>query len=523
MRVKLSLILISALILILLLSPLVLPSKAPVRDEPASAPAWTWALFSQVQAMTPSAVSELEEIGPIPQYRLWLDVSFTADGPRLSGHGRLDYINNEGVALNELYLRLYPNGGLTYGSGSLSLDRVMINGKPVKPLLELGETAVRLELEEPLLPGETLVLEMDFSGEVPRDFSGPASYGIYDYTGGMLKLANWFPILAAYDEDGWHLDPFYSWGDAVYSETALFEVRITAPAEQMVVATGTELEAVPQEGGRVTHHYVSGPVRDFFVAMSPELERLTSQVGETVINSYYLKGDEAGGRKALEMAMAALELFNLRFGPYPFAELDLLETPLPWAGGVEYPGIVLISDKLYGPPEYLARKEPFFAMILSHEVAHQWWYSLVGNDVIREPWLDEALATYSSGIYAQEVSGEAAYQELLSGWWYNYHRARAQVEAPITAPLEQFHNNSIYYGIVYCGGALFYHELRAILGDEVFFAGLQEYLQRFKYGVATTGELLALFEEVSGRELDELYNRWLFAPVNMVSAEARAE
>lgn len=453
---------------------------------------------------------------PRPRYQLWLGVSFGADGsdPEFTGYERLEYINTEGQPLNELYLRLYPNGELIYGSGSLALTAAKVNGAPVEPAIEAGGTAVRVPLEEPLPPGGSLVLELGFAGIVPRDFasSSGSSYGIYDYSGGMLKLANWFPILAAYDEAGWHLDPFYNWGDAVYSETADFEVWITAPAEQVVVASGTELERSPNGDGTITYHYAAELMRDFFVAMSPYLAKVTAQVGPTQVNSYYFVGDEAGGQKALEIAAQALDLFNRRFGLYPFPELDILETPLPWAGGVEYPGIALISERLYGPAEYMARQELQFAMIVSHEVAHQWWYSLVGNDVIREPWLDEALATYSSGIYVEEFLGPAAYQDLLSDWETNWRRARAQVATPITAPLEQFYNNSIYYGIVYCGGAVFYHVLRATLGDGPFFASLQEYFRRFEYRVATTEALLAIFEEVSGRELDELYARWLFAP-----------
>lgn len=456
-----------------------------------------------------------------PHYQLWLEVSFGGAGPQFSGHERLEYTNTEGHALNELYLRLYPNGGLTYGAGWLALTTAKVNGTPVVPVIELGGTAARLELEEPLPAGESLVLELDFVGRVPQDFasfSGSSSYGIYDYTKGMLKLANWFPILAPYDEAGWHLDPFYNWGDAVFSETADFEVWITAPAEQVVVASGTELERAVNPDGTATYHYSAELMRDFFVAMSPYLKRLTSEVGATRVNSHYFEGDELGGQKALEVGANALALFNQRFGLYPFPELDILETSLPWAGGVEYPGIVLISDKLYGSAEYMARQELQFTMIVSHEVSHQWWYSLVGNDAIREPWLDEALATYSSGIYAQELLGEAAYQELLSEWEYNYRRAREAVDTPITASLDRFYNNSIYYGLVYCGGALFYHELRAALGDELFFPGLQEYFKRFEYGVATTEALLAIFEEVSGRELDELYERWLFAPASTAPA-----
>ncbi len=465
-------------------------------------------------AMSPGALGDLEIIGPVAQYQLWVEVSFAPGGPLISGHERLGYVNNEGVTLGELYLRLYPNGQSIYGAGSLGLGNVTVNGEPITPHLELGGGVALIQLAEPLSPGEELLMELDFSGLVPQGFAGRngSSYGIYDYSGGVLKLANWFPILAAYDEEGWHLDPIYGWGDAVYSETALFEVWITAPSDQLVVASGTEVGRMANPDGTVTHHYISGPMRDFFIGMSPDFKRLTATVEETTVNSYYLEGDSPGGRAALAAAANAIALFSRLYGAYPFSEFDLIETPLPWVGGVEYPGLVLTSDRLYGSREYLEREKLQFAMIVSHEVAHQWWYSLVGNDVIGEPWLDEALATYSSGAFVAEFLGEADFRELFSDWERSYRRARAELDTPITASLDYFSGNYDYLRIVYYGGALFYRALRAELGDELFFAALQEYFQQFKYRVATTEDLLGIFEEVSGQELGELYDRWLFAP-----------
>ncbi len=91
---------------------------------------------------------------------------------------------------------------------------------------------------------------------------------------------------------------------------------------------------------------------------------------------------------------SALEIYNQQFGAYPYKELDVVEGPMRNALGVEYPGIVMIGASLYKAPE-----KPDFEITVAHEVAHQWWYNVVGNDVFDEPWLDEALATYSSDVY----------------------------------------------------------------------------------------------------------------------------
>ena len=525
-----------ALVLGLLLGLVLLvpSSSAPPPSAPAQAQvgarAGAEAPPLQGLALTPAALPDLEELGPIPQYELRLNLN--PQQLDLFGWERLSYTNTTSSPLGELYLRLYPNGGGPFGRGELALTGAAIVvsddegegggggnedelGRPLQPELLLDGSIARLPLEEPLLPGGSLTVELEWTAEIPREFAsrGGPSYGIFNYSQGVFTLADGYPLLAVHDEEeGWQLDPVYSWGDAVFSSVGFYEAWITVPQDQIVIASGSELNRVSNPDGTVTYHYVSGPMRDFFFSVSSRFRRLTTWVGETQVNSYYLEGDELGGQAALAVAARALRLFSERFGPYPYAELDVIETPLPWVGGVEYPGVVLISERLYGPPEYLAREELLFAMIVSHEVAHQWWYGLVGNDVIEEPWLDEALATYSSGLYIEEFLGEEAFAELLESWWVEFERARAQLEVPVTAPLSEFPGGRGYYGIVYCGGALFYHELRAQLGDELFFAALREYLQRFKYKIATTQELLDLLEEVAGRELDELYERWLLTP-----------
>ncbi len=464
----------------------------------------------QALAMTPAARADLSQLEEIPRYTISLQLDL--EGLSYSGTETLHYTNTGTTALEELYFRLYPNGDKTYGAGALHVSTVRVEHTTLQPVLELEGTALRVPLPEALAPGAEVVVTLEFEGQVPRDFASRSgeSYGIFNYSQGVLTLANWYPLLAVRDEEGWRLERFYSWGDAVTSAVAFYDVTITAPDEVVVIASGSEICREPIAEGKTRHRFITGPVRDFVVSASARFQRRLVQVGETVINSYFFPEHAVGGGAALTVAQNALGLFNERYGLYPYAELDVVETPLPWPGGVEYPGVVLISDKLYYTPNPLGLD---FAMIISHEVAHQWWYGVVGNDVIREPWLDEALATYSSGIYVQTFLGLGAYGQLRQSWEAAYHRARAANPAPITASVDQFTSNTDYYGIVYCGGALFYEALHAEIGDTAFFTGLQRYFQGFKYKLATTEDLLQAFQEAAGRDLSRFYAEWLYAPV----------
>jgi aminopeptidase N len=221
-----------------------------------------------------------------------------------------------------------------------------------------------------------------------------------------------------------------------------------------------------------------------------------------------LPGHDTGGEAALSITADSLHVFNERYGAYPYTELDVVDAPMRNALGVEYPGIFLIASGLYEEPD-----QPSFAVATAHEVAHQWWYGVVGNDVFEEPWLDEALTTYSSSLYYQEVVGPGAYLGLVDYWQGRYDRLiQDGGDEPIAEDLSYFENAtnpSSYGGVVYTKGALFFKALRDEIGDEAFFSALQGYYQEHKYQIARGDDLLDSFEEVTGKSLDGLFQDWL--------------
>ena len=447
----------------------------------------------------------------LTRYTIQVDVDY--DARTFRGHARVDYTNTERVPLERLYFRLFPNGDRTYGNGSLTVTRVTVDGQPVETQLSLEDTVLEVRLPRILKVGDRARLELDFEGVVPEDFGdpqNPTGYGIYNFSKGVLALSGWYPILAVFDDEGWNLDPVFTIGDSVYSDIAFYTVDLTVRSDLVVATTGVE---VSREGlnGTTRYRFVSGPVRDFFIAiMESQFQVLRETVGGTTVNSYFFPSYERGGRRALEIAADALRTFNARFGPYPYTELDVIDAPMRNAGGVEYPGIVLVADFLYARPQQL-----FFAIATSHEVAHQWWYNVVGNDVIEHPWLDEALATFSSGLYFEAVEGENAYQELRTQWQRSYDKIVEEGQDDlVTAGLPYFEgrDEATAYGVVvYLKGALFFDAVREAIGDEAFFRALQDYYRENKYRIATPEELLAAFEEASGRDLKDLYQEWLYS------------
>jgi aminopeptidase N len=188
----------------------------------------------------------------------------------------------------------------------------------------------------------------------------------------------------------------------------------------------------------------------------------------------------------------------------------VVESPLRNALGVEYPGIMMIGASLYKAPE-----KPDFEVTVAHEVAHQWWYNVVGNNVFDEPWLDEALATYSSSLFYEFDRGPGYVQGLQSYWQERYDKLlRESGDDVISADLKHFESlakPSIYGGIVYIKGALFFKALRQEIGDQAFFQALRDYYQSRYFLVGHADDLLAAFEKAAGGELDGFYQKWLYS------------
>ncbi len=476
--------------------PTIQPTLPPSLSYPIDLTPYSASLLPDEQA----AVSVLDDP---PIYTLDVRVDWARH--TVAGVETLLYTNNEGVALDRLYLRLYPNAPY-YEEGRTDIGPVTLDGQPVRA--EVDETVLEITLPQPLQPEERITLTIPFTVTVPHR---PDRFG---YEDNVMMLGHWYPLLAVYDEEGWNLDPYVAMGDAFYSETGFYTVHLTVPEGTVVASTGVETARVEQ-GDETRITLVSTATRDFTLALSPDYRTLTRQVGQTRVTSFYLPGDKEGARRALDTASRAVEIFSARFGLYPYTDFDVAETPFlieGSPGGMEYPGLVFISSDLYDPEGFYAAA---FAVIVAHETAHQWWYSVVGNNQVDEPWLDEAFATYAQILYVEETAGQTAARETEALWVeFPYMMAAMMGEdRPVATSLLDFDDTMLYSAIVYSKGALFLRGLRSLVGDETFFAILQHHYQTYRYGIVPADGFRRSIAEVTDNDPDALalYDLWILS------------
>jgi hypothetical protein len=414
----------------------------------------------------------------------------------IKGRERIEYTNRDSVALDRLYFHLFPN--LRDFRGSLAVSALTVDGQPREVAYERQRYLLRVDLPQPLAPGATSIVAFDFSTAAPLNAS-QGFYGAFNKENGVLALASSYPIAAIVRGGSWDIGPSDSRGDFVNSETALYDVTLSAPADWSLATTGVVVDG-RLDAGQQTVRIVSGPQRDFVITAS-QLESISAEVDGTKINSYYRAEHAQSGQLTLQAAAEALRIFNTRYGRYPLAELDLIEIAADTFLGVEYPGLIMMAQGLYEDQNGLE-------ITVAHEVAHQWWYSQVGNNVLTEAWIDEALASYSQIVYQESKNGPEAAERELEGFRQRYRLARdSGRDAPVDQPTTAFRNN--YVLIVYGKAVLFFQALRKQIGEEAFDRFLHAHYSQHRYGYISGADVLADAEGACGCELDALYADWI--------------
>jgi aminopeptidase N len=453
-------------------------------------------------AMRPQFADDLARFPNLPRYDLDLRLAVTEEAATLSGHETVFYTNRAALSLNTIVFRLFPNLD-SYG-GALEVANVTLGGVPVTTSQDVTGSVLTLALPTPIRPGEQVKLDLDFTTTVTADEW--ALYGQFSYLDGLLALPQAYPLLSVYEPGrGWWLVAEQPQGDAVFSESAFFDVRITAPASLILAASGSLVDLKANDDGTLTHRYVAPLMRDFALFASPSLVTVSGEQDGVRLNLYFdpaTPGGDTAARAGLQMLRDAVRVFNAAYGAYPFIELDVVQTGTT-NGGLEYPGIFAVGRDIWN------QDDEFFEFIIVHETAHQWWYSLVGSDPALDPWLDEALAQYSVAVYIRDREGPAAYRQALDAFQaqvtgYTADHADQVIGLPVTA-----YPGMAYFYMIYQKGPLFFGALEAEYGYETVLRLLQDYLTAHRYRTVRPRDMLRSFENTLGTDLAPLFADWI--------------
>ena len=311
--------------------------------------------------------------------RITLAFDLTDDLRTVTGTEDVTFIPDRPVT--ELVFRLTPNTAPSVGEG----NRIQVTAATSDP----SGGAYRFERANaaPTTQGGLLVLPLGRTVPAGERVTATLAFtltlgdGAFDRFGRSDRYAWWGtgqPLLGWERGVGWHREPMLDFtAESATSEAADIDLTVTAPAALTVLSSGTQDDPVDAEGGRRRWHAVADRARDVSVAAGP-FRTASAVIDGTTVLVGTAPGTEPAG--LFTEAQRAVRELSARFGPPPFPVINLARLPIG-GGGIEYPGSILMLDDS--------------RTVVVHEIAHQWFYGMVGNSQARDPWLDEAFASWA--------------------------------------------------------------------------------------------------------------------------------
>lgn len=484
-----------------------------------------------------------------------IDVSLDDKAKSLNGTQTIVYKNNSPDTLHYIWFHIWPNA---YFNDSTALLKQIRNDPSITTKLDKFEKGyitglnfkvdkksattlphsnpqyidiIKLNLPEPLLPGASATIETFFKVKLPSYFSRMG------YAENEFMICQWYPKPAVYDKTGWHEFPYLDMGE-FYSEYGDYKVNITLPADYIVGATGElqtseELEQYKTIGRKNTEHrnesfalykpkagtktlsYIAKNVPDFawFADKGTVIQYDTIQLksGKIVDAFTYFKNKKNTiWKNSIDYIKDGTRKYSEWIGEYEYPTVQAFEGPKNNAsGGMEYPMITLITD-----PDATVES---LDGVITHEVGHNWFMSMLGNNERKNPWQDEGLNTYFQFRYEAEkyrynsIFKDSIPQEVKALPLVEFQSAiygalgQIPMQTPIETPSEKFGSFEDYGLIAYIKTAIWVYILEATFGRESVDRAFQYYFNEWKNKHPQPIDMKTSFEKALGRNLDNYF------------------
>ena len=290
------------------------------------------------------------------------------------------------------------------------------------------------------------------------------------------------------------------------ADKASVEFMIDCPDKYQVVATGKKIEETNIPPGRKLFHYRTAtelPTKVMVIGVAEFAVQYLGKVAGIQVSSWVYPEDRNAGFNEYAIGLPILEYFVKKMGSYPNDKLANVQSKTRY-GGMENAGNIFYFERsVNGKMD----DDELFA----HEIAHQWFGNSASELSWYHVWLSEGFATYLTDLYIEDIKGHEAFQKTLKAQRENvinyYQRAPAPlVDTSITTV------QAVLNGNAYQKGAWLLHMLRQELGDELFWKGIKAYYDRYRFSNALSEDFQAIVEQISGADLDDFFQQWLYQP-----------
>ncbi len=473
--------------------------------------------------------------GPESRADYRMQVHLEAESSMVFGQTEIHFINGVDFPVDTLWLHLYPNAyrniSTPFGQDLESVGRYYFRASDEtdKGLIDLSDWTLNgdsvdiivdnclgfIPLASPLQPGGSVILQGDFSVHVPMFWSRMG------HLGNTYQITQWYPKMCVLDKDGWHRGR-YRWRGEFYSDYGDYSVILNVPRDFVTAATGAVSSVtISDDSLRRTETWTAFNVHDFVWAASPDYTVrehtfiYPENLGACSVDVHLVLLDENPEHWSDVPAIidSTLLYYGEWYVPYPYGDLWVVEPAVLMAGGMEYPQFVFSGADI---PMTRALE-----MVTSHEVGHQWFYGILGNDEVDEAWLDEGMNTFSELRYMQRRHGFSGNMSTTPDWimeisdqdmsLLSYTAGTANPEhVPVLSDATSAGDGSHPSGFTYYSKpAYFLRMLQRQVGDDRFDRIMSIYFERFMFHHPHTEDFQAIVEEVTGRSWELEFDYWL--------------
>jgi len=493
-------------------------------------------------------------------------INVTLDDRRheLNAFETIEYINNSPDTLHYLYFHLWPNG---YQNNKTELAKQLFNSTGKEKLFDDPELSgyidsldfkidgqqiqwnllpgqpdiCQLWLAKSLRHGDTIIITTPFHVKIPKAVASRLGH-----IGESYQISQWYPKPAVYDKNGWHQMPYLDQGE-FYSEFGSFDVCITLPENYIVGSTGNlqnteEAEMLnklaadtswistldkkdddfpPSSNQFKTLRYTENNIHDFAWFADKRFHLLKGKVnlpesGREVTSWVMFTNQQADiWKDAISYVNEAIMHFSKWNGEYPYQSFTAVQSALNAGDGMEYPGITVIG---------MAKDAYTLDEVITHEIGHSWYYSALGSDERRYPFMDEGITSsnevrYMNERYPQKKLWEVylnnkklakffhidkmPVRQMLELEWMA--QARENLEQPINLTSEDYTTVN-YTLIIYNKAGVVFKYLRSYLGDSIYDSAMHDYYRDWKFKHPQPDDLRNSFESSTGKNLT-----WFFS------------
>ncbi|MFF2366036.1 M1 family metallopeptidase [Streptomyces sp. NPDC058122] len=367
----------------------------------------------------------------------------------------------------------------------LDVTKVEVNGRKAHFTREGDE--IRVTPRGPLARGKNFTVTVTYGG-VPEPLNGPIVFGS-DY--GWMKTAD--GVFVACEPNA--ASTWFPSSDHP-SDKATYDIRITAPKGLTAVSNGRLVSTRDKGTSTVTHWRESRPMATYLATATIgtfDVRTGTTPGGTPIYVAIDPVLANSNSVDVYAVTAEATDYWSQVFGPYPFEETGAIVDDMPEAG---------FSLEVQSKPAYSAVRSE---TTIVHELAHQWFGDSVSVAHWKDIWLNEGFATYAQWLWAEHKGTRSAHDSFLAG--YNQRPAESAFwQTTIGDP----QRDTMFASAVYQRGAMTLQTLRERIGDAAFFKLLPAWTKLHRYGNASTADFIALAEKVSGQQLDDLFQTWLF-------------